>query len=1029
MDQRGPPEGAPVVIADPMDMTIIDKVCNESNWPDDNIVSSSTFCDNPRKLNNKLLFLTVEYVEDQARDFGRMYPYEQVSFSSRANSPLSDFEHRVSPHDPNMSSAARYSPTPVPLPSSPFHNSVVVLQEPSSPLISTSESAVRITNGYSSQLTDQSSNPSLSQSDNSEDFTDSTSDGLVSSVGNELMLIQGSNSELEPSSTPLMLSGISASDLTLTRDFLVMQEDHINVMNPMKLNSSLEQNVNQIAETILPHDIDDETNAQISTMKNFKKFTEQPNQILDSNKKEVQWPKDQSIEDNSLWYNEDCDSTCTDVADCTLHSVCTIADQPVPSRAVATLPGLYLSIEKLPSSDIINAQSTEFGIFAKRNIRRRTQFGPIEGILRPYNGSKIEGLPLLLESKEEGDFFQIDVSDENSSNWMRFVRPAKTYEEQNLVISQQNDGIVFLTTRNIMPNEELKAGPSLEYGKRRNLPVLEVKFKNNLDSTVDFCTQSHITTGPLEIADEKVTENSNVDNLRNNCTKLQKKRKPTRSSFQKYVEVNEIKENDSSDISILRSVSKDFKYTGSPKLNDEDKEKENSPDSKLELMEQEVTQSDQTDISEKNANVVSSSIYKCEICSKRFSTKLKFQQHCLVHGVKDNESLTCNVCLKTFLNNSSLSRHLKTHQKERQTLECPVCSEAFGRVLTLKDFAETHLNQYETFTCPHCPKSFTSYALTRKHARAHHFDRKHECQFCLKCFPAADKLRMHLLKHSDRREFQCANCGKQFKRKDKLKDHVTRVHYTPKTNKDQLSSNNRAKKAIPKQTNPVDCDRFIYKCRRCQVGFKRRGMLVNHLAKRHPDVPPESVPELSLPILRQTRDYYCQYCDKVYKSSSKRKAHIMKNHPGAALPPSNRNKEFDIPGLPNPTFSQAAGSIKTAPQGCQWCHKQYASKAKLLQHQRKKHSSLMEPADQIPRPRSRPPQNQNQPPPTSASSTANNKSDNSNEESSSEAAFLKPRIIRTNGTSGESLPISNNNNNGFELLTSGPQFARVRDMR
>ena len=121
-----------------------------------------------------------------------MYPsYEQVSFSSRANSPLSDFEHRVSPHDPNMSSAARYSPTPVPLPSSPFHNSVVVLQEPSSPLISTSESATRVTNGYASQLTDQSSTPSISQSDNSEDFTDSTSDGLVSSVGNELMLIQG----------------------------------------------------------------------------------------------------------------------------------------------------------------------------------------------------------------------------------------------------------------------------------------------------------------------------------------------------------------------------------------------------------------------------------------------------------------------------------------------------------------------------------------------------------------------------------------------------------------------------------------------------------------------------------------------------------------------------------------------------------------------------------------------------------------------------------------------------------------------
>lgn len=62
---------------------------------------------------------------------------------------------------------------------------------------------------------------------------------------------------------------------------------------------------------------------------------------------------------------------------------------------------------------------------------------------------------------------------------MRFVRLAKTYEEQNLIICQQNDGIVFLTTRNIMPKEELKAGPSHDYGKRRNLTVLVSKQGNS----------------------------------------------------------------------------------------------------------------------------------------------------------------------------------------------------------------------------------------------------------------------------------------------------------------------------------------------------------------------------------------------------------------------------------------------------------------------------------------------------------------------------------------------------------------------
>lgn len=138
--------------------------------------------------------------------------------------------------------------------------------------------------------------------------------------------------------------------------------------------------------------------------------------------------------------------------------------------------------------------------------------------------------------------------------------------------------------------------------------------------------------------------------------------------------------------------------------------------------------------------------------------------------------------------------------------------------------------------------------------------------------------------------------------------------------------------------SPSDYQRFIYKCHDCLLGFKRRGMLVNHLAKRHPDQSLETVPELNLPILRSQRDYFCQYCEKVYKSSSKRKAHILKNHPGSDLPASARKKNFsDFPGLPNPTFSAPVGNVTTVPHPCDYCHKQYATKAKLLQHQRKKH--------------------------------------------------------------------------------------------
>lgn len=61
---------------------------------------------------------------------------------------------------------------------------------------------------------------------------------------------------------------------------------------------------------------------------------------------------------------------------------------------------------------------------------------------------------------------------------MRFVRPALTYKEQNLIICQQKDGIVFLTNRNISPKEELKAGPGPDYAIRRNLPLLKPDAKD-----------------------------------------------------------------------------------------------------------------------------------------------------------------------------------------------------------------------------------------------------------------------------------------------------------------------------------------------------------------------------------------------------------------------------------------------------------------------------------------------------------------------------------------------------------------------
>jgi len=52
--------------------------------------------------------------------------------------------------------------------------------------------------------------------------------------------------ELESSATPLMLTGIPSTDFTLTRDFLVMQDEQINVINSFK-NQNMEIEENNVA--------------------------------------------------------------------------------------------------------------------------------------------------------------------------------------------------------------------------------------------------------------------------------------------------------------------------------------------------------------------------------------------------------------------------------------------------------------------------------------------------------------------------------------------------------------------------------------------------------------------------------------------------------------------------------------------------------------------------------------------------------------------------------------------------------------
>lgn len=735
--------------------------------------------------------------------------------------------------------------------------------------------------------------------------------------------------------------------------------------------------------------------------------------------------------------------------ECEQHRLLPIQDKVVFSRAWASLPQC-LQIFR------IEDDNNDLGVFSKRSIIKRTQFGPfVAELVDSEDKVTNRKFPLMVE--RDDTTLYLETSDENMCNWMMFVRPAESFAEQNLVAYQHGSEIYFTVTKDITePKTELKVWYAAHYAERWNKPChvateedlqameeqlckfhcyeCPKRFKSAAGlqrhliahdsdplktSTVEEPSSSELMSPPRQrkrkpfasqtglrkklLAAKKYKESGSAENsgsspaifhwkkrstniyLNKTLKKYQKWhggdafRKSAYSQSQKF----EAPEDSASE---LGCVSCDIVFSNPTLLNMHmlSHNEEELDDSKfafqLESMGLQVGTSSQIQVDcpgcsrqffnkrdlihhvvehgapkstasygnqDYHSDIMNSSSspsrqHRCGVCFKSFTTLDRLAKHHQCHGDEADKPFQCNVCFKRFINNSAMSCHMKIHSTAKY-YQCPICQLGFDQTSAMREHSLIHANANGSFNCPHCDKVFLEFLVLKKHVRGFHTNRTYPCTVCEKVFPRPDKLRLHMLRHSSVRDFMCDTCGRQFKRKDKLKEHIKRMHSADREEKDRLKAMKPvSKKFIPK-VSPTEYHRFIYKCHLCLLGFKRRGMLVNHIAKRHPDLKPESVPELNLPILKTQRDYYCQYCDKVYKSSSKRKAHILKNHPGSELPQSARKKSNidEIPGVPNPTYSQTVGSITTMPHQCEHCHKQYASKAKLLQHQRKHHPEMM----------------------------------------------------------------------------------------
>lgn len=110
--------------------------------------------------------------------------------------------------------------------------------------------------------------------------------------------------------------------------------------------------------------------------------------------------------------------------------------------------------------------------------------------------------------------------------------------------------------------------------------------------------------------------------------------------------------------------------------------------------------------------------HNCSYCSKSFTQSGQLKRHVNSHLNIRNYQCPEIGCTRTFVDPSSVTKHLVVHNKDDRKFQCSLCGSRFNRLGALRYHEKTH-RQERNHTCTICHKAFLAkYDLT-KHYRVH----------------------------------------------------------------------------------------------------------------------------------------------------------------------------------------------------------------------------------------------------------------------------------------------------------------------
>ncbi|KAM4717844.1 uncharacterized protein FYW61_017782 [Anableps anableps] len=135
-----------------------------------------------------------------------------------------------------------------------------------------------------------------------------------------------------------------------------------------------------------------------------------------------------------------------------------------------------------------------------------------------------------------------------------------------------------------------------------------------------------------------------------------------------------------------------------------------------------------------------------------------------------SNTFTCHICNRTFFHKGTLTHHMKSHK----TNFCSICKQHFPQRKKLNSHrcVPPVSHQKISKSCELCGKTFANQSALRIHYVVHTGEKPYRCSLCGKRFTQKGNLKCHLRIHTGERPFLCVKCGKAFTQKVNLNHHL-----------------------------------------------------------------------------------------------------------------------------------------------------------------------------------------------------------------------------------------------------------------